>query len=98
MGHRSGGNEKCHARGKARARAYLCNFFERRDFYDAEDNLIFQWKPRAKLMTTARNVMVDWDAFSSRSWHSTGWKEHKHKRQWEHRARLEEKRRKNRNR
>ena len=49
-------------------------------------------------MATARNLMVDWDCFDHRSRHSTGWKEHRFRYQWEHRVLEQEKHQKNRDR
>lgn len=95
--HSGGFYELCHARGKARAGAYLRNYFDRQSFYDDEDNLIFHWIPRGKLITTA-NEMIDYEFFAYRARHSTGWKEHKCRHQWEHNVREKEKHQKNRDR
>ena len=95
--HSSGHWETRHARGKARAGAFIRDFTERQNFYDDEDSLIFQWTPRGKLLTNAR-YMTDWEFFDDRSRHSTGWKEHKCKHQWEQKVRNKEKHQKNRDR
>ena len=54
-----------------------------------------QWKPSGRTRMRLR-VMSDPDLGDYRSNHSTGWKEHKYRYQWEHRIRMDEKRRRNR--
>lgn len=60
-------------------------------FYDSEGCLIYHWKPRSKILETLRMV-GDFDfPYEGRSRHSTGWKDHKYRHQWEHNARKREK-------
>ena len=92
--HNTSGWHTRHPSGKARVKACLRSF-SRQDFYDDEDNLIFRWTPRGRLLTSAR-YLADWDNFDFRARRSTGWKEHKYRHQWEHRVREQEKHQKNR--
>ncbi len=60
------------------------------DLFDDEGGFIAKWEPRGRLRTAARDVS-DRDWFNERARRSTGWKEHKYARQWEHRVREREK-------
>ena len=95
--HGSGHWEKRHASGKARVGAYIRDLSERQSFCFEEDSPVFQWTPRGRLLTNSRYI-ADPDLFDGRSRHSTGWKEHKCRHQWEHAVREREKHRKNRDR
>ena len=67
----------------------------REKFYDDEGVLIFRLEPRGKVIDDADCVGdPDWLWFRAR--HSTGWKEHKGRHQWEHTVREKEKHQKNR--
>ncbi len=68
---------------------------EREKIYDEEGRFIHEWAPRAKRLELLRELM-DYDWFDCRSRHSTGWKEHKCRHQWEYRVREQEKHLKNR--
>ena len=62
--------------------------------YDDDDRIIYQWVPRGKLVEDAKCVGdIDW--FRWRARHSTGWKDHKYRYQWEHKVSLKEKHQKN---
>lgn len=63
--------------------------------YDEEDNVCGRMMPRKGTLNTARYVR-DWDWFRCRARHSTGWKEHKQRYQWEHKVLEREKHEKNR--
>lgn len=65
------------------------------NFYDDEGRLLFRWVPRGKLIEDALCVS-DLDYLWWRGHHSTGWKEHKHRHQWEHNVCEKEKHQKNR--
>lgn len=69
----------------------------RENYYDDEGMLLYQWIPRGKIVENAECVK-DPDWFSFRAVHSTGWKEHKCRHQWEHGVREKEKHEKNRRR
>lgn len=93
--HSGGFHERRKARGKARAGAYLRDFYERVRYFDNKDHLVFQWMPRGKLLRNAQ-IMVDWECFDHRARHSTGWKDHKYPCQREHNVIEREKHEKNR--
>ena len=77
-----------------RARTSHLRFIKSESFYDDEDRIIYQWVPRGKLVEDAKCVGdIDW--FRWRARHSTGWKDHKYRYQWEHNASLKEKHQKN---
>ena len=67
---------------------------EEESFYDDQGMLICHWKPRGKLLTAA-HLMDDFDWFNDRSRHSSGWKDHPCRYQWEHNVREKEKHMKN---
>lgn len=79
-------------RGHIRA---ILRSVEAETVYDEEDAVCGRIMPRGKGITTARFV-DDWDWFRYRARHSTGWKEHKHRYQWEHNVIEREKHEKNR--
>jgi len=65
-------------------------------YYD-DGRIIYQWVLRGKLVEDARCVGdIDW--FEWRARHSTGWKDHKYRYQWEHNVCLKEKHQKNKDR
>ena len=66
-------------------------------FCDDEGNLLYRWKPRGKFAVVG-SWINDWDWSNHRGKRSFGWKDHKCRRQWEHRVREQEKHRKNRER
>lgn len=62
----------------------------RETFYDEDGSFLYQWVPRGKLVEDAACVGdIDWLAWRAR--HSTGWKSHKYRHQWEHKVRVKEK-------
>ena len=64
-------------------------------FYDDDGRFLYQWVSRGKLVEDAECVGdIDW--FEWRARHSTGWKDHKYRHQWEHNVCLKEKHHKNR--
>ena len=83
--------------GRARIMAYLHDFSQSQKYLDEEDNLIYHWKPRGKVAVVG-SWISDWDWPDYRGRRSTGWKDHKRRRQWEHRLREQEKHRRNRER
>lgn len=77
---------KSHNSGRCQGRRGRTGFYRiavREAFYDEENQVFFTWVPRGKILTTAK-LVGDWDYFDDRARHSTGWKEHKYRRQWEH--------------
>ena len=68
---------------------------EAEELFDGGGLLIRRYVPRGKILMDAWYVS-DWDWFSGRARHSTGWKEHKYRHQWEHKVHEQEKHQKNR--
>ena len=88
--HNSGALEGQRARG-----GHLIRLNKSENFYDDEGRLLFRWVPRGKLIEDSECVR-DPDWLWWRAHHSTGWKEHKHRYQWEHNVCEKEKHQKNR--
>ena len=90
--------------GRAGVGAFVRDFHERRrqfwTFFDDEDDFVFYWATRGKFQKIILELIDGWD-WSSRfrqGRQGKGWKDHKRRRQWEHRLREQEKHRKNRER
>ena len=89
---------KCHTgsfEGRKARTSHLRRQMIREKFYDEDGWLLFHWEPRGKLIDDA-DCVFDPDWFDYRARHSTGWKEHKHRYQWEHNVREKEKHQKSR--
>jgi hypothetical protein len=84
----------CFCRKKAAA-GHLIRLAKREDFFNDDGELIFHWEARGKIIDD-RDCVSDPDWFDFRARRSTGWKEHKHRHQWEHGVCEKEKHRKNR--
>lgn len=89
---------KCHNgsfEGRKAHTGHIRRHTIRERFYDDDGVLLFRWDPRGKLIDDA-DCVGDPDWFDFRARHSTGWKEHKGRHQWEHNVREKEKHQKNR--
>ena len=88
--------------GRARVGAYRRDFSDRGAFWkfrDDGENLVYDWASRGKCRFNVDLLNNrDYEYFDNRGRHSTGWKTHKRRYQWEHLVREQEKHRKNRER
>ena len=92
--HRTKGHTSSCGRRKGCAGALVRASVEEK-YYDEEGHLIYHQKPRGKLLKTLL-IVDDFDfPYDGRSRHSTGWKHHKCRHQWEHKVREQEKHLKN---
>ncbi|MBQ6973164.1 MAG: hypothetical protein IJP86_12550 [Synergistaceae bacterium] len=55
-----------------------------RQIFDDWDGVRYVWHGRGKHRNLASLAIADWDIIYRRGRRSTGWKSHKHRRQWEH--------------